>query len=237
MSILACMELGAFTIFLYAASYLPPTLRAWYPWMFHVWCRSFVRALEVDLRLHQKNVRPMPRQYILIANHPSAFEDVGVPALFNVRSLAKVEVKSWYLLGRISQAAGTLYLRREDRDSRRSARQQIVEELAQGRSLCIYPEGGCKGRRINAFRHGIFEISQQTGVPILPVFLHYEAQEDFEWCCQSLPLKLWQIRIARNRRANYYLYDAIDPADFAGKEQYCDAVRTFFLQWQAKYLE
>src|SRR6188508_218851 len=74
-------------------------LLAWLPWsgkhpvarLFPVWCRAFVRALDVDLRLHQKNRKRLPERFTLIANHPSAFEDIGIPALFNVVSLAKIQ--------------------------------------------------------------------------------------------------------------------------------------------------
>ena len=58
-------------------------LMSWLPWrgthpvarIFPAWCRTFVRALDVDLRLHQKNRKRLPARFILIANHPSAFED------------------------------------------------------------------------------------------------------------------------------------------------------------------
>ena len=67
--------------------------------LFGAWCRAFVRALGVDLRLHQKNRKRLPARYILIANHPSAFEDIGIPALFDVVSLAKVQVADWFVVG------------------------------------------------------------------------------------------------------------------------------------------
>lgn len=232
------LELAFFSVFMYAAALLPEGWRGWYLGWFRLWCRAFVRALGVDLRLHQKNAKPLPAQFILIANHPSAFEDIGVPALFNVYSLAKIEVKGWFIVGRISQAAGTLYLKREDRLSRKEAAEQILATLAQGKNVCVYPEGGCKGRRVNPFNRGIFDLSLQSKVPILPVFLHYEAQEDFEWQpSQTLMDKIWHVMTASNKRVNYYVFDAIDPADFSDKNAYCDYVHGLYLQWQAKYLE
>ena len=50
-------------------------LLAYLPWsgphpvrrLFPVWCRAFVRALDVDLRLHQKNRQRLPARFILIA--------------------------------------------------------------------------------------------------------------------------------------------------------------------------
>lgn len=227
------------TLLMYGLSYLPQEwLDRFYPRLFRYWCNVFVHALGIDLRLHQKNSKPLPESFILIANHPSAFEDIGVPALFDVYSLAKMEVQDWFLVGRISKAAGTLYVHRESKESRSEAASDIESALMGGKNIALYPEGGCKGRRIfETFRYGAFDISLRTGVPILPVFLHYEAQDDFEWRDpQTLPHKLWHFITTRNNRANYYVFDAIDPNQFADKEQYMNYVHQLYLQWQDKYL-
>src|SRR5437870_1079284 len=110
LKIVAWIDFVLFTAFVW--------LLAWLPWpgkhpvarLFPAWSRSFVRALDVDLRLHQKNRKHLPERYILIANHPTAFEDIGIPALFDVISLAKIQVADWFIVGRISKAAGTLYV-------------------------------------------------------------------------------------------------------------------------------
>src|SRR5210317_312746 len=116
------VELTIFTTFLYALSFFPHLIsRTFYFFLFRLWCKVFVNALGVDLRLHQKNIQPIPRHFILIANHPSAFEDIGVPALFNVYSLAKAEVADWLWVGRIVKAAGNLFVKRESRESRKAA--------------------------------------------------------------------------------------------------------------------
>jgi 1-acyl-sn-glycerol-3-phosphate acyltransferase len=238
--LLCWFELIVLTAVLYVMAWMP---RLWprglYHFLFRVWCRFFVRALGVDLRLHQKNHRSLPKQFILIANHPSAFEDVGIPALFDVRSLAKAEVKDWWFAGRINQAAGTLFVQRESRESRRSAADQIIGELNKGRNVALYPEGGCKGRRIfTSFRYGAFDISLRTGIPIVPVFLHYEAQEDFEWQAPyTLIQKMWHFMTTQNKRANYHVYDAIDPKQFSDKESYCRHVHDMYLAWQSRYLD
>lgn len=233
------LELIFATLLLYTLAYFPILIsRTLYFSLFRLWCNIFVNALGVNLRLHQKNTRPIPQHFILIANHPSAFEDIGIPALFNVYSLAKDEVAGWWWTGRIVKAAGNLFVKRGSREGRRAAAQQIVKALNSGKNIVIYPEGGCKGRRIfHTFRHGAFDISMQTGVPILPVFLHYESQDDFEWHGQTLCRKLWQMMVTQNNRANYYLYDAIYPDKFASKEAYNEYVHNLYIQWQKRYLE
>lgn len=238
--VVLCLDFVFVTVLLYLLSFLPKKiLPSFYPKLFRIWCKSYVRALGVDLKLIQNNKKPLPEHYILIANHPSAFEDVGVPALFEVYSLAKIEVSSWPILGRISDAAGTLYVKRESKESRSSAALEIKQALGNGKNVAMYPEGGCLGRQIfETFRYGAFDISMQANIPILPVFIHYEAQEDFEWGgSHTLVDKMWHFLTTKNNRANYYVFDAINPADFTSKEEYMEFTHDLYLKWQAKYLE
>ena len=234
------IELSVFTLLLYVLAWLPTFMtRFYYHYLFRIWCSFFVRALGVDLYLHEKNRQPLPEQFILIANHPSALEDVGIPSLFDVYPLAKQEVKSWWLVGKINAAAGTLFVKREDPESRHKAVELMTEKLGDGKNIAIFPEGGCKGRRIyETFQSGAFDISLRTGIPLLPVFLHYEAQETFEWRHpQTLLHKMWHFMTSRNDQANYYVYDAIYPKDFTDKKEYAESVRKMYLQWQERYLE
>jgi lyso-ornithine lipid O-acyltransferase len=238
--IVAWVDFITLTALLYGITFLPRALwQAWYPRAFHYWCRVFVRAVDIDLRVMQNHAKPLPERYLLIANHPSAFEDIGIPALFDVYCLAKIEVKSWLIVGRISAAAGTLYVHRESKESRREAAQEIEHELQHGKNIALYPEGGCKGRRVwERFYYGVFDISLRTGIPIVPVFIHYEAQQDFEWGPnQTLIDKIKHFLTTDNNRANYYVFDAIDPSQFGKKEAYCAYVYGLYQQWQKKYLE
>mgnify|MGYP001824024950 FL=1 len=236
--LLGWTELILFTLILYLLSYLPDSwLGPWYRHLFQAWSRTWVHALGVDLRLHHKNAHPLPDRFILIANHPSAFEDVGIPSLFDVDNLAKEEVRQWWMVGRIGAAAGTIFVRRESRESRAEAAQQIERHLAAGRNIALYPEGGIKGPWLQpAFRYGAFGISLQTGIPIVPVYLHYEALHDFHWGRHSLIQNMRNIMNARNNRANYYLFDAIDPRLFHDRIEYCNHVYGLYKEWQRRYL-
>lgn len=237
--LLGIADLAVMTLLMYPLACIPWRGKHPAAWFFHAWCRAFVRALDVDLRLHEKNLRPLPKRFILIANHPSAFEDAGIPALFDVVSLAKWEVQDWYIVGRIAKAAGTLFVKRDDPDSRRQAVDAMVAAVEAGANLALYPEGGCKGRRLySEFRSGAFEVSLRTGVPILPVFLHNEAQDRFEWRDpQTLPHKLWHMFTAVNNRVNYYVFDPVDPRDFTDKYAMKAAVYARYQAWNEKYLE
>lgn len=234
------LELIVVTAFMYLLAWLPG-IKNWetYHQLSRIWCRFFIRALGIDLKLHQKNHQPLPRQYILVANHPSALEDFAIPALFNVHPLAKQGVRDWFLIGKISDAANTIFVKRTDPDSRHAAVDQMIEQISKGHNIAIFPEGGCKGRRIHSsFQAGAFDISMRTGIPVVPVFLHYEAQEIFEWHDpHTLPDKLWHFITTPNNRVNYYVYDAINPESFNDKKEYAEFVRKKFLHWQERYLD
>src|SRR4029078_6761546 len=82
-------------------------LLVWLPWpgghrvavLFPSWCRAFARGRDVDIRVRQKHRKHLPQRYILIANHPSAFEDIAIPAAFDVVSLAKTQMQDGRGLG------------------------------------------------------------------------------------------------------------------------------------------
>jgi len=233
-------ELSVFTLVLYLLSWFPKAfIGRWYHQLSRSWCRFLIRALGVDLRLFQNNKNPLPKQFILIANHPSALEDFAIPSLFDIFPLAKEGVRNWYFIGRMSEKAETIYVKRDNSESRHAALESLYVAVEAGKNISIFPEGGCFGRRIHSrFQTGAFDISIQTGIPILPVFLHYEAQEVFEWHAPHTLLdKLWHFMTAKNNRANYYVFDAISPEEFSDKAEYAECVRQQYLRWQTRYLE
>lgn len=228
-----------FSIILYVLSHLPKAFSGrYYHFLARFWCRIFVKALDVDLRLIHNNIHPLPAQYILIANHPSALEDFAIPALFDIYPLAKAGVRDWFVLGRISDYAGAIYVARSSASSRQAAKHALLEAVKSGKNIVVFPEGGCKGARIyEKFHTGAFEISLQTGIPVLPVFLQYIDQQAFVWQDETLVKKLWQIFRSDNNRVNYYVYDAIEPDGFTDKESFAEHAHCLYLQWQKKHLD
>lgn len=227
------------TLLLYILSFVAKSrFEKTYHRLFRLWSAIFAKALGVDLRLQDHTTSAMPEHFIMIANHPSAFEDIGLPALFDVVSLAKIEVADWWIVGRISSASGTLYVNRESKTSRAQAQADIISEVRKGKNVALYPEGGCKGKLIaDKFYFGAFEASIQTRVPVVPVFIHYHAQDDFYWG-PGVPLvsKIWQILNASDHTADYHLFDPFFPENYPDKQAYSDAARQQYLKWQEQYL-
>jgi len=233
------LALMVLAVILYLLSFLPRVFSGrYYHFLGRFWCRLFVNALGVELKLIHKNSKPLPEHFILIANHPSVLEDFAIPALFDVYPLAKEGVRSWYVLGRMSDYAGTIFVRRSSSDSRHAALQAMLEATRAGKNLVVFPEGGCKGRRIyREFKTGAFDVSLKTGVPVLPVLLQYVDEDVFEWRDQTLLQMLWQIFTAANKQVNYYVFDAISPAGFDSKEAFAEHVHSLYLRWEKELIQ
>ena len=232
------IDLLAFTFVLAVISlFHHPRLNSWFQSLFQSWCHCFIRVLGVKLQVHQHYRHALPKQSIVIANHPSIFEDVGMPALFKVRFLSKEELKNYWILGRIAKASGILFVKREERSSRKAAREALAEAIRSGDSIGLFPEGGCFSRRIHTpFTMGAFDLSHSTGVPIVPVFLHYPAQEIFEWTTQSPPRKIIEIMRAKNLVAHYHIYEPILPENFPDSDSLRSYVEQQYLLWEQQHL-
>jgi len=238
--IINIVEFILFTGFMYILSYLPGMHDSkLYFGLFRFWCKGFIRALGLNIIQHQKNINAIPQQYILISNHPSAVEDIAIPAFYPVHSLAKIQVKDWFIVGRINYVAGTLYVDRDDPDSRRETVDNMLAATEDGKNIALYPEGGCFGRRITKeFKRGAFELSMRSGVPILPVFIYYQAQQDFEWQPPyTLVDKIWHFWSSSNKNVEIFQYDAVDPNDFKDKYEFSAYMEKFYQDKQTKYLE
>ncbi len=73
--IICWIELTLFTLLLYVLSYLPRVLlKSFYFRLFQSWSRTFVRALGVDLRVHQKNLHTLQEQNTQNATYASALD-------------------------------------------------------------------------------------------------------------------------------------------------------------------
>jgi len=239
-TIINIAEFIVYTAFMYVLSFLPRMhgCRLYFT-LFRFWCRSFTRALGIKFIIHQKNINPIPEHYILIANHPSALEDIGIPSLYPVHSLAKIQVKDWLIVGRINRTAGTLYVDRDDPDSRAATVDNMLLATQKGLNIALYPEGGCTGRRITQeFKRGAFDLSLKSNLPILPVLIYYQAQEDFEWQPPyTLIDKIWHFLTARNKQVEIFQYDVVKPEQFKDKYEFSAFMQDFYSNKQTKYLE
>ena len=122
-------------------------------------------------------------QYLLISNHRSiidpliievALKNKGINSLW----IAKKELYNSFFFGTFTRNAGTILL---DRDSKQMSSffKDIKMSVAQGYSICVFPEGtrNKNDTPLSEFKEGSQIIAMKNRLPILPVFIKTNANK------------------------------------------------------------
>jgi len=130
------------------------------------------------IRLKVTGAEQLPRgngPLVLISNHQSyldallLIEAVPHPLVF----VAKRELETIPLVGRMLSRLGTLFVERFDLRRSAAESRHFAAELERGRTLAFFPEGTFRDHAgLLPFRMGAFAAAAQAGVPILPVALN-----------------------------------------------------------------
>ncbi|MCO4760488.1 MAG: 1-acyl-sn-glycerol-3-phosphate acyltransferase [Myxococcales bacterium] len=135
------------------------------------WARAVVGALPLEIVHHGQMAH---HSNIVVANHRSYIDVLALLHGGPCGLLAKAEVAHWPLIGWAVRAGGTLFVVRDDKDSRSAARDALTQRALAGGRAALFPEGttsaepGCL-----PFRPGIFHAAVQANLAVQPVALHY----------------------------------------------------------------
>lgn len=135
-------------------------------------CQSALRMLNMELEIIGKPYNATPA--VFISNHRSYIDPVA--ALRDIKALpvAKAEVAKWPLIGYAARATGIMYVKREDKSSRRTTLVAMEKTLEMGYSVLIYPEGTTtKEPTTLPFKKGAFGLAVNNKVPIVPMAISY----------------------------------------------------------------
>lgn len=234
--IFCLLDVIIITSITFVCAFLPKSINKYFiRRLFRLVCSSFIHLIGRSPHIHEKFQSKLPKQYILISNHPSGYDILLLNAIFPVFPLAKDDVRKWFLLGKIAESAGTIFVKRGDKGSRHASKEACREATKQGKNVLIYPEGGCFGKHLRPFKYGAFEISMDTNIPILPVYLQYEAENCFEWGDYGLVRHLLNLIKAVNKNAHCYVFNPIYPDGFENAQEYAQYVQKLYAKWEAKY--
>jgi len=130
--------------------------------------RFLLRALNVRVQM----VGRLPSAPMLLAgNHLSWIDILAAKSLWpEAHFIAKEDVARWPVVGRITRAAGTLYVDRARRRDLLRSIPALHESLRSGRSVLLFAEGTTTdGSETLAFKSSLFEGAIRAQVPVLPV--------------------------------------------------------------------
>jgi 1-acyl-sn-glycerol-3-phosphate acyltransferase len=148
-------------------------------WFFSSMLRAFGIRLAV---FNADRLRPVPGRGVLVVNnHISWLDIVAVNAVQPMRAQAKSEVGSWPVLGRLANAAGTVYVDRERLRLLPSAVAELASALRSGSMVNSTPEGtSWCGLASGRFHTAPFQAAIDADVPVVPVALRFRMSDGRE---------------------------------------------------------
>jgi 1-acyl-sn-glycerol-3-phosphate acyltransferase len=111
---------------------------------------------------------------LLVANHVSWLDVVAIDAVRPGRMVAKEEMRSWPVVGRLATGAGTVYIDRERLSTLPVTVADVAAALRAGDTVTMFPEGTtwCGGRG-GRFRATAFQAAIDARAPVVPVALRF----------------------------------------------------------------
>jgi 1-acyl-sn-glycerol-3-phosphate acyltransferase len=138
----------------------------------HRWSRVLLRRWRVSI----ESSDAMPMSGLVVSNHLSYLDALAFSALGPCIFVSKAEVKSWPLFGVLARTAGTVFVDRKRARSAPESNGQIEAVLREKIAVVLFPEGtSSDGSTVIPFRSPLFEAARQSGEPITPASIHYEA--------------------------------------------------------------
>ena len=184
----------------------------------------FARALLRSIGVQQRTAGRLPRRgALLVANHVSWLDVLVLLSSAPVRLLAKCEVAGWPLIGRLTTAAGAVYIDRSKPRRLPATVAAAAGALRDGHVVAVFPEGttGC-GQTPTLFRPAMFQAAIDAGTPVVPVVLRYFAGSEPTTAVafvgdDSLLASIRRVIVLRDVRVSLTSHPALHPAAGASR--------------------
>lgn len=140
----------------------------------HIMGRA-IKSGNVDLKVTGLENLPTDRPFMLYGNHQGMFDVVAISGTCPIplAVVYKKELKGVPLLQQIYDCTRSYAMDREDVRQSLTVIQNVTEELKQGRSFVIFPEGtrSRKGNEMLEFHGGSFRCAIKSKCTVVPMAL------------------------------------------------------------------
>ena len=200
-------------------------------WAVFAWLMG-IRVRVIGERARRTDGRPV----LFVSNHSSWLDIPGLGGQLDACFVAKDDVGRWPVISTIAKLGRSVFVSRA-RGSTGRERNAMVDRLAAGDNLLLFPEGTTSdGARVLPFRSAFFAITEGEHRPILqPVSIVYDRlgglptgranRPLFSWYGDmDIASHFWQIGQHRGMRCTVLLHAPLDPAYFANRKDLAQVV-------------
>ena len=147
-------------------------------WCMRTWAKTMCVAAGVRVVVHNPE-RILPgRGAVYACNHVSWFDVFSIASVLpRYTFIAKSELRRLPIFGYGAEAAGVVFLTRENRKAAFESYQDAAKEVSSGKNVVVFPEG-TRGRdySLRPFKKGPFVLAIAAQAPVVPVLV-YGARE------------------------------------------------------------
>jgi len=142
-------------------------------WCMRTWAKSMCVAAGVKVVVHHPE-RILPgRGAVYACNHVSWFDVFSIASVLpRYTFIAKAELKKLPIFGYGAEAAGVVFLARDNRKAAFESYQGAAKEVTAGKNVVVFPEG-TRGRdySLRPFKKGPFVLAIAAQAPVVPVLV------------------------------------------------------------------
>jgi 1-acyl-sn-glycerol-3-phosphate acyltransferase len=150
----------------------------WRQWAFESWTKCFVWISGMKIEVIGDVPKP---PFFLVTNHTGYVDVATLRAVVKGVFVAKNEVQSWFLAGRIVRDMGNIFIDRGNRRDIPRAGNVIIERLNGGEGVIVFPEGtSTRGDDILPFNSSFFEFAAKTGLAVSYASIGYRSPDGEE---------------------------------------------------------
>ena len=176
---LATYTLTTWGIYMIGLGLLKLTPLRYEPWR-NLFMRSFAQmaAIIFNIRVRAEG-EPPQAPFFIVCNHMS-YLDI-IPLYLNLRCtfVAKKEVRSWPVLGKMVDSVGVIFVDRTRRRDVKRVNELITNSLNQYQGLIVFPEGtSTGGDDVKRFHAPLLQYPAATNFRVHTASLHYKTAPD-----------------------------------------------------------
>lgn len=152
-----------------------PNKTYWRQLAFGSWTKAFVWISHMEIEVIGEPPKP---PFFLVTNHVSYVDIAALRATVEGVFVAKVEVRDWFLAGRIVRDMGVIFIDRKNRRDIPRAGEEIIRKLNDGEGVIVFPEGtSTKGEDILPFNSSFLEFASKTDLPVSYASIGYRTPD------------------------------------------------------------
>ena len=138
------------------------------------WSARLLAILNVQPSVSGSPPANSDRAAVLVANHVSWLDIQLIHSVWQVRFIAKSEVRRWPLIGWLSARTGTLFIERGKNRHAARINQSIHAAFLDGDAIGVFPEGTTSsGRELTRFHASLLQPAVDEGALVYPVAVRY----------------------------------------------------------------